>query len=269
MAENHDAMDGQRILYGFWLSPYMSMVAQMLKESGLEFRYERVSPYVGGTVAEQHRAKNPLGKIPTLADANGAVISESQAICRYLARNYPTASPYYPCGDPLRCAEVDELNDFIAFSISGPFASWFTVSGYFPNAFGAKTEHESRIFSAWSMLLIRGALTRLGSTARWRPFLLGQAPYLADFQLFHILELSRTFSALFDIPTMNLLDGDERLQGFYDAMAARPATQEILAAQAQEFPASKQELFKDFGAAYDKMLQPGRKLLSAMFGHDV
>jgi glutathione S-transferase len=269
MAASHDELDEKRTLYGFWLSPYMSMVAQMLKESGLDFRYERVSPYVGGTVGEQHRAKNPLGKIPTLADTNGALISESQAICRYLARTYPAASRYYPCDDPLRCAEVDELNDFIAFSISGPFASWFTVSGYFPKAFGAKTEHESRIFSTWSMLLVRGALARLGSSARWQPFLLGQAPCLPDFQLFHVLELSRTFSQLLDIPTMNLLDGDERMQRFHDAMAARPATKEILAAQAQEFPTSRQELFQDFGPAYDKMLKPGRKILSAMFGHDV
>jgi glutathione S-transferase len=269
MAAIHDALDGQRILYGFWLSPYMSMVAQMLNESGLEFRYERVSPYVGATVAGQHRARNPLGKIPTLADTNGALISESQAICRYLARTYPAASRYYPCGDPLRCAEVDGLNDFIAFSVSGPFTSWFTVSGYFPTAFGVKTEHESRIFSTWSMLLIRGALTRLVSSARWQPFLLGQEPSLPDFHLFHILELSRTFSALFDIPTMNLLDGDERLKGFYDAMAARPATKKILAEQAQEFPTSRQELFRDFGAAYDKVLKPGRIALSTMFGHDV
>jgi len=52
-------------------------------------------------------------------------------------------------------------------------------------------------------------------------------------------------------------------------MAARPPTKEILAMQAHEFPTSRQELFRDFGAAYDKMLKPGRMVLSAMFGHDV
>lgn len=142
---------------------------------------------------------------------------------------------------------MDELNDFIAFSVSDPFASWFTVSGHFPKAFGAKTEHESRIFSTWSTLLIRGALTRLGSSARWQPYVLRAVRYHHD-----------------DLP-----DGSERLQGFYDAMAARPATKEILAMQAQEFPTSRQELFRDFGAAYDKMLNPGRMALSIMFGHDI
>ena len=43
MATKHEEQGGQRVLYGFWLSPFMSLVAQMLKESGLDFRYERVS----------------------------------------------------------------------------------------------------------------------------------------------------------------------------------------------------------------------------------
>src|SRR5258705_48466 len=43
MATKHEAQGGQRVLYGFWLSPFMSLVAQMLKESGLDFRYERNS----------------------------------------------------------------------------------------------------------------------------------------------------------------------------------------------------------------------------------
>jgi glutathione S-transferase len=269
MAAKHEEQGGQRVLYGFWLSPFMSLVAQMLKESGLDFRYERVSAYVGGTIADQHRARNPLGKIPTLEDANGVIISESQAICRYLARTYPAAAEFYPCNDPLRCAEVDALNDFITFSISGPFFNWFVVSGYYPKAFGVKTEQESQIFSTWSMLMIRGALMRLSSSAHMPPFLLGQEPCLPDFHLFHLLELGKTFSALFDIPLMDLLASDEGLQKFYDTMAARPSTKEILAAQAQEFPMTRQELFRDFGPAYDEMLKPARAVLRAMFGHDV
>lgn len=269
MAAKHREQGRQRVLYGFWLSPFMSLVAQMLKESDLDFRYERVSPYVGGTISDQHRARNPLGKIPTLEDTNGVLVSESQAICRYLARTHPAAAAFYPCDDPLRCAEVDALNDFITFSISGPFFNWFVVSGYYPKAFGAKTEHESQIFSTWSMLTIRGALARLASGARVQPFLLGPEPCLPDFHLFHILELGRTFSALFDIPFMNLLETDERLRKLYDAMAARPATVAILAAQAQELPVTRQELFRDFGPAYDEMLKPAKVALRALFGHEV
>ena len=112
-------------------------------------------------------------------------------------------------------------------------------------------------------------VARLGHSARWQPYLLGHEPSLADFQLFYVLELSKTFADLFGQPTMNLLDGDERLQRFYGAMSARPATSDILAAKAQELPISRRELFEEFGLAYDKMLKPGRKMLSAVFGHEV
>jgi len=119
------------------------------------------------------------------------------------------------------------------------------------------------------MLMIKLALGRLGRSVGLQPSMLGQEPYLPDFHLFHILEAGRTASALFDIPFMNLLEGDERLQKFYDAMAERPFTKEILAAQVQELPIARQELFRDFGPAYDNMLTPARVALRAMFGHDV
>ena len=268
MATKHDEQGGKRVLYGFWLSPFMSLVAQMLKESGLDFRYERVSPYVGGTIADQHRARNPLGNIPMLEDTNGVFISESQAISRTGATTYPAAAEFYPCDDPFRCAEVDALNDFITFSISGPFFNWFVVSGYDPRRWGedragvpdlqhvADADDEKRAGAS-------------SSSARLQPFVLGQEPYLPDFHLFHILELGRTFSALFDIPFMNLLEGNKSLQKFYDAMAARPFTKEILAAQAQEFPVTRQELFRDLGALTTRCWKPGRVALRAMFGHDV
>ena len=74
----------ERTLYGFWLSPYMSQVAHMLSETGLTYRYERVSPFQGSTLTPEHMERNPLGKIPTLRDVNGVDIAESHVICRYL-----------------------------------------------------------------------------------------------------------------------------------------------------------------------------------------
>jgi glutathione S-transferase len=74
----------------------MSLVAHFLKEADMVFSYERVSPFIGDTVAESHRSRNPLGKVPTLIDADGTIISESHAICRYLSRTYPEARRLYP-----------------------------------------------------------------------------------------------------------------------------------------------------------------------------
>lgn len=244
-----------RNLYGFWLSPFMALVAQMLKEAGLEFQYQRVSPFIGETLSTEYQRRNPLGKIPSLTDVNGVCISESQAICRYLARTYPQAAKFYPCDDAQRCAEIDTLNDYITFSLSGPFFNWLFVGGYFPKTLGFQTERESGVFSVWSMLMIKGALTRLVGRSRLQPFLLGEEPYLPDFHLFHVLELSRTFSELFEIPFMNLVEGNKELSRFYQAMAERPMTQAILAAQAHEFPVTRRELLEEFGTTYAQLLK--------------
>ena len=258
-----------RVLYGVWLSPYVSLVAQVLTEAGLPFRYERVSPFLGETAGEAHLARNPLGKIPALREPNGPVLSESQAICRYLARTHAAVRPFYPCDDPERCAEVDRLGDFLTFSVSGPFFQWFVVGAYWPKVFGTRTEAESATFGRWSMLMIRLSLERLERDATWAPFLLGDAPTLPDFHLFHVLELGRTFAEFFEMPELDLADGDARLRGFYQAMAARPATAQILAAQAAERDRTRREIFEDFGRVTAPDLDAARPLLAAVFGHEV
>lgn len=257
------------VLYGFWLSPYMSLVAHILKESNIGFRYERVSAFVGGTHSTAHKARNALGKIPSLKDSSGVIVSESQAICRYLARIYPQAQKFYPCDDPVRCARVDVLNDFLTFSISGPFFNWFVISGYYPQAFRVRTEEESRTYGIWSSFMIKGNLARLIGSAVMKPYMLGSEPCLPDFHLFHILELGKTFSMMFNLPMLNLLAGDEALQNFYDAMSARASSQEILAEQAAELPMSQREIFEEFGKAYSPMLRSSNPVLAALFGHDV
>jgi glutathione S-transferase len=247
----------------------MSLVAQLLKEADLTFGYERVSPFVGGTLSDQHRARNPLGKIPSLEEPNGLVISESQAICRYLARCYPEAQPFYPCDDPARCATVDSLGDFLTFSISGPFFNGFVVGAYYPRAFRLKMEEESMIFRNLSMVMVKGSLGRLVNGSDMSPFLLGSEPHVPDFHLFHVLELGKTFAQMFEMPLLDLLKDDDALNRFYDAMSSRPSTQEILASQATEQAVTEREIFEEFGKAYEPMLKQGRAGLAAMFGHEV
>lgn len=269
MALDQDTEGHERVLYGFWLSPYMSLVAHILAESEMPFRYERVSPFVGATHSETHWKRNPLGKIPSLLEPNGLLISESQAICRYLSRIYPAARKFYPCDDPVQCAEVDALGDFITFSLSGPFFNWFVVGGYYPKGFGFKVEAESRIFGTWSMVCIADNLRRLLEGARLSPFLLGSEPYLPDFHLFHVLRLGKIFAKTLEIPFIDLAAGNQALQAFYDVMASRPSTRKILEAQDAEYPVTRRELFEEFGDAYEERLKPARAALKALFGHEV
>ena len=70
-----------------------------------------------------------------------------------------------------------------------------------------------------------------------QPFLLGPEPTLPDFHLFHVLELGKTFSKIFDMPFLNLLEGDVVLQQFYEETI-------------------------DYG-------NPAKAALQALFGHEV
>jgi glutathione S-transferase len=264
-----DRQDANRTLYGFWLSPYVSLVAHILEEAGLDYDYERVSPFVGGTWSEAHTQRNPLGKVPSLREPDGTVIYESQAICRFLARRHASVRPFYPCDDAVRCARVDGLADFVTFSISGPFFYWFVGGAYYPKAFHLKVEAESEIFSKLSMVMVSGALGRLVQAGEMTPFLLGAEPTLPDFHLFHVLELGRTFSDLFDMPLIDLLAPNPALRAFYDAMAARPTTRTILDRQEAEYPTTRHEILEEFGKAVEPMLKQGRAGLQALFGHEV
>jgi glutathione S-transferase len=143
------------------------------------------------------------------------------------------------------------------------------VGGYFPKAWNLKTGQESSVFSSWSLVMNKMAMARLLDSSKMSPFLLGDQPCLPDFHLFHILELGKTFSKIFEMPFLNLLSGDEVLQRFYDAMASRSSTQEILEAQAMDYEHTKHELLEVFGAAYQDALAPAKVALGALFGHDV
>jgi glutathione S-transferase len=264
-----DEQNATRTLYGFWLSPYVSLVAHVLEEAGLDYDYERVSPFVGATQSAAHRLRNPLGKVPSLREPDGTLLYESQAICRFLARRYEGVRRFYPCDDAVRCARVDGLADFVTFSISGPFFYWFVVGAYYPHAFHLKVEAESEIFSKLSMVMISGALGRLGNAGEMKPFLLGAEPTLPDFHLFHVLELSRTFSELFDMPMINLLALSPALRVFHEAMASRPSSRTILDRQESEYATTRHEILEEFGKTMEPVLKQGRGGLQALFGHEV
>ena len=261
--------NGERTLYGFWLSPFVSIAAHLLTEADLPYRYQRVSPFNGENIAADHLSRNSFGKVPCLQEPDGTMISESQTIGRYLGRRYDSASKLYPCNNPAACAEVDRVNDFLTFSVSGPFINWILVSAYWPKVLGAKTESESEIFNSWSLLLSRMNLTRLTQGSAMAPYLQGEQPTLPDFHLFHILEAGITSAELFNMPQLNLVKGDQSLETFYQAMLARPSTAKILAAKAAEQALNERELFEEFAKTQAPVLAPANEMLAVLFGHPV
>lgn len=86
-------------LYVSPTSPYVRKVTVLIHEAGLQDRIERIM--ASGTPLEPGSlplAENPLGKVPTLVTAQGALY-DSRVICRYL--DDLAGAGAYPAGDAL------------------------------------------------------------------------------------------------------------------------------------------------------------------------
>ena len=90
-------------------APSRSMTAHwMLEELGVPFDLHVLDLQKGEQKAPDYLAINPMGKVPALRHGD-AIITETPAICLYLADAFPEAGLTISVGDPLR----------------GPYLSWF------------------------------------------------------------------------------------------------------------------------------------------------
>ena len=78
------------------LAPHLA-----LAEIGVPYELVRVERDADGRVSDEYLALNPWGKIPTLEDGD-LVLTESAAICLYLADTFPDARLAPPVGTPER-----------------------------------------------------------------------------------------------------------------------------------------------------------------------
>ncbi len=76
------------------------IVRWMLEEVGQPYRTE-VLEYGTSMKSDEYRAVNPMGKVPAIRHGD-TVVTETSAICAYLADAFPEAGLAPPPGDPLR-----------------------------------------------------------------------------------------------------------------------------------------------------------------------
>lgn len=78
-----------------------SVVLLMLEEVGAPYNLHRLNLQNGYQLKPDYLAINPMGKVPALKHKD-AVITESAAICTYLADEFPQAKLNIPVGNPQR-----------------------------------------------------------------------------------------------------------------------------------------------------------------------
>jgi glutathione S-transferase len=76
------------------------IIRWMLEEVGQPYRTELVA-YGAAMKGPQYRSINPMGKVPALSHGD-AIVTETAAICAYLADAFPDAGLAPPSGDRLR-----------------------------------------------------------------------------------------------------------------------------------------------------------------------
>lgn len=121
----------------------------------------------GAHKSAEFLAMNPFGQVPVIDD-NGVVLSDSNAILVYLAKQYDTSGQWLP-KDSLLAAQVQRWLSVAAGQIaSGPAtARLITV-------FGAPYDAESTIARSYALLKV------VEQELANRPFLIGSLPTLAD-----------------------------------------------------------------------------------------
>jgi glutathione S-transferase len=84
----------------------------LLKASGIEHEIKDVDLMKGEQMTPEFLAMNPMHTVPTLRDADGTTMWESQTILRYLCNKYPEqAGKFYP-NDPAVRARIDNACDW-------------------------------------------------------------------------------------------------------------------------------------------------------------
>ena len=119
-----------RRLFHIWLSPFCRKVRLVLEEKSLD--YEMVVEPVWERRDEFLRL-NPTGLVPVFVDTDGAVVSESDAICEYLEETYPHL-PLIP-GTPRERSEVRRLVRWFDLKFHGE------VTRHLPERKGDETVH--------------------------------------------------------------------------------------------------------------------------------
>ena len=184
----------------YWCPKTRAMRALwLMEEAGVPFERVRIDIRDAQAKADpEFRAASPLGKVPALVDG-AAKISDSGAICAYIADAYPQAGLAPPIGDPQR----------------GRYLQWlmFTNSNIEP-AMMEKFSGLAANRTAHGWGDYASVLETLRDALRTGPWILGERFSAADVML---------GSAVYFLDMFKILGDEPVLKAYVERCVARPA----------------------------------------------
>jgi glutathione S-transferase len=193
-----------------------SVVHWMLEEIGEPYDVHLVSFKKGENLRPEYLAINPMGKVPALKHGD-TVITESAAICTYLADEFPQAKLNIPVGDPRR-------GIYLKWLFFGPSCVEPAITD---RAFPRKEQPQRSMLGFGDFDLVMDVLAK--ATGAADPYLLGNQFTAADV----VIGSGWRWGMLF-----TLIPQRPEFVAYVDRLNARPAAQR---AQARDVEFQKQQ----------------------------
>lgn len=193
-----------------------SVVLWMLEELGQPYDVQLVSFKKGENLQPEFLAVNPMGKVPALKHGD-VVITESAAICTYLADEFPQAKLNIPTGDLRRGL-------YLKWLFFGPSC---VEPAMMDRAFPRKEEPPRSALGFGNFDLVMDVLAK--ATGNAEPYLLGSQFTAADVVIGSGLNWAMIFKLIPERP---------EFVAYVDRLNARPAAQR---AQAKDAEYKKQQ----------------------------
>lgn len=198
-------------LYGAPMpAPNPRRVRIFLAEKGLDLPETPVDLLKREHKSDEHRARNPLGQVPTLELDDGTCISETVAICRYFEEVHP--EPPLFGRTPVEKALVDMWVRRMEFTVMAPVGNYWRHA----HPYTAKLLTQFRDFGESNRETYGGAQRWLDRELSDRPFVAGQDYTIADICLLTTVD----FAEWIGLP---VLEEALNLRAWRDRVSARPS----------------------------------------------
>ena len=187
------------ILHGYFRSSaaWRVRIALQLKGLTVEHRYRHLRK--GEQLSPEYLAINPQGLLPSLILDNGAVLTQSLAICEYLDEQYP--EPSLRPSDPVARTQVRAFAQVIACDIH-PVQNLRVLK-----ALQARGQTQDDT-NGWARDVIDGGFDALETlvTGQTGPFAFGDTPTLADICLVPQMANARRFGVNLRWPRLSAIE---------------------------------------------------------------
>ncbi|MEO7730787.1 MAG: glutathione S-transferase family protein [Kofleriaceae bacterium] len=162
------------LLYHDLRAPNPRRVRIFLAEKGVAYDTIEVSIATAAHQSPEFRKKNPLALLPVLELADGKILRESMAICRYIEELHP--EPNLFGADPWERAQIEQWNRHAELELMVPISSIFRNT----NAFWNGRIKQSAEYGEIMREVAIGRFDWFESELAQRPYIAGQRFTVAD-----------------------------------------------------------------------------------------